>query len=104
MKFKPYTREECNRFNGATGILGGVISICGKIIYNEARTDEEKETVLAFEKPFGLLKANLSIEDTEKIDWIYSAVKPLIFGDKPILTLDYILKTGDTWKNLLKPV
>ena len=104
MEWKTYTMEECDRFNGATGILGRVISICGRILYNEVKTEEEKNAVLDFEDTYMIMRAKITMEDTDKIDWIYNEVQPLILGDNPKLTLDYILKHTNTWENLLKAV
>jgi len=83
--------EECDRFNGATGILGEVTAICSELSYYKAKTEEEQEAINNFEYPYAIMRINLTMEDTEKIDWIYREVKPLIFGETPKLTLDYIL-------------
>ena len=83
--------EECDRFNGATGILGEVMAICSDLLCNHAK-EEDKEVILSFEKPYAIMRAKLIMEDTDKIEWIYTEVKPLIKGDNPKLTLDYILK------------
>jgi hypothetical protein len=91
MEFRTYTMEECDRFNGAAGILGAVTAICSNLSYYHARTEEEKEAILDFEEPYAIMRINLMMDDTDRIDWIYREVKPLIFGDKPKLTLDYIL-------------
>jgi hypothetical protein len=100
-----YSREECNRFNGATGILERVVGICSHLLYNNGAIDEdEKATILAFEEPYAIMRAKITMDDIEDIDWIYREVKPLIIGDKPKLTLDYILTHTRTWKDLLKAV
>jgi hypothetical protein len=83
--------EECDRFNGAAGILGQVTAICSNLSYYHAKTEDEQEAISDFERPYAVLRNRICMEDTDKIDWIYREVKPLIFGDKPTLTLDYIL-------------
>jgi hypothetical protein len=91
MEFKTYTREECNRYNGASGILGQVIGICGDLLYNYTRTEEEQKAILDFERPYARMRIRMTVGEEDKIDWIYREVKPLIFGNKPKLTLEYIL-------------
>jgi len=92
MEFKTYTMDECDRFNGATGILGEVIAICSELSYYHAKTEEEQAAILKFEKPYIRMRANITMRDVDKINWIYKEVKPLIFGKNPKLTLEYILK------------
>jgi hypothetical protein len=91
MEFKTYTQEECDRFNGASGILGQVIAICSELSYYHVKTEEEQKAVLDFERPYAIMRINLTMDEADKINWIYREVKPLIFGDKPKLTLEYIL-------------
>ena len=98
MEWKTYTMEECDRFNGATGILGKVIAICSNLSYYHAKTEAEKEAIINFRMPYGVLRGNLTMEDNDKIDWIYKEVKPLIFGESPKLTLEYILNNPHNGK------
>ena len=90
--------EECDRFNGATGILGEVTAICSELSYYHAKTEKEQEAILAFEKPYIRMRMNLTMEDVEKIDWIYKEVKPLIYGENPKLTFEYILNNPNNGK------
>jgi len=98
MEWKTYTMEECDRFNGATGILGKVIAICSNLSFYHAKTEAEKEAILTFEKPYDIMRIKLTVDDTDKIDWIYKEVKPLIYGDSPKLTLEYILNNPHNGK------
>jgi len=82
--------EDCDRFNCATGILGRVISICSELIQC-ANTAEERQAIVEFETPYGIMRASLTMEDTEKIDWVFEVVKPLVYGNNPRLNLEYIL-------------
>ncbi|MDR1154035.1 MAG: hypothetical protein LBL04_04935 [Bacteroidales bacterium] len=91
MEFKTYTQEECDRYNAASGILGMVTAICGDLLYNHARTEEEQKAIQDFEEPYAIMRIRMTVGEEDKIDWIYREVKPLIFGSKPKLTLEYIL-------------
>jgi hypothetical protein len=91
MEFKTYTQEECDRFNGATGILGRVIAIGSELSYYHAKTDEEKTAITEWVEPYAVLRNQICMRDTEKIDFVYEQVKPLVIGEKPILTLEYML-------------
>jgi len=90
MEFKEYTQEECRRFIGATGILGEVTAICSELSYFHAKTEEEKEAITIFSFPYDVIRFKLSIDDVDKINWVYKEVKPLVYGDNPKLTLEYI--------------
>ena len=97
-EWKTYTMEECDRFNGATGILGAVIAICSELSYYHAKTEDEEEAISNFEEPYAVLQSRLTMEDTDKIDWIYNEVKPLIYGENPKLTLEYIINHPNNGK------
>jgi hypothetical protein len=83
--------EECSRYTGAYSILDAVICICSQLSYN-AKTEEERNAIIAFQGPYAVLRFHLTMEDKDKIDWIYKEVQPLIFGTNPKLTLEYILQ------------
>ena len=98
MEFKTYTMEECDRFSGAKAILGKVVSICSEISYYHAKSEEEQEAINKFEWPYDIMRMNLTVDDSEKIDWIYKEVKPLIYGENPKLTFEYILNNPNNGK------
>jgi len=97
-EWKTYSMEECDRFNGATGILGEVVAICCELSYYYAKTEEEKKAVRTFREPYAVMRNKLSIDELDKINWIYNEVKPLIYGEKPKLTLDYIINNPHNGK------
>jgi len=88
MEWKTYTPEECNRYLIAKEILGDVTVECNEL-YRLAETNEEKEAISEFERPYAILRHALSIDDKATINMIYNEVQNMIQN----ITLDYILQT-----------
>jgi hypothetical protein len=91
MKLKQYTSEEFARYNGAVGILGKAIGICGFLLYNTVTNEEEKAAVLSHLHKYGYMRSQLDIERVDIIQYALDELRPLVAGDTPLLNLEYIL-------------
>jgi hypothetical protein len=92
MELKKYTDEQFARYDGAVGILGKAVGICG-FLFAHTTDENEKDAILSFLRKYAIMRNQLSIEDDNIIQYAFDEVQPLIAGDTPLLNLEYILNS-----------
>jgi hypothetical protein len=90
MASRKYTDDDFTRYNGAVGILGKAVGICGFLLAN-AHDENEKDAILSFLRKYAIMRNQLDIESADIIQYAFDELLPLVAGDTPLLNLEYIL-------------